>query len=111
MKRWSENTNYKKLIQSPRWSKVRCYYLSQHPRCEICGGLATEVHHIEPLDNFRNDLQMMEKMCFSESNLKSVCKDCHIKLHKELGKYKNLKQSSKEMHKEVLDRFFENYFS
>lgn len=106
-----KDTYYKKLIQSTRWTKLRNSYLQQHPVCENCHErLSTEVHHIEPLMKFRNDLQVMENMCFNTDNLMSVCHKCHIDLHRELGKYHHRKQDVANLTEERVNRFKENYF-
>ena len=106
-----KDTNYKNLIQSTRWRKLRNTYLQQHPICEYCHTkLATEVHHIEPLMKYRNDLYMMEKMCFDEDNLMSVCHECHYGIHRELGKYSHKQQDVKDLVAEKLNKFNEEYF-
>ena len=63
------------------WKKIRARYVAAHPLCEMCqaeGRLTpTEiVHHIKELsDGGTHDF----------SNLMSVCKSCHNKIHLELG--------------------------
>ena len=104
------DTHYKTLIQSTRWRKLRNKYLQEHPQCELCGQLASEVHHREPLMKFRSNLQEMESMCFNPDNLIAVCHKCHIDLHKELGKYSHKKQDIKNLTKERVNRFNEEYF-
>lgn len=104
-----KDTNYKKLIQSSRWGKVRNKYIKSHPTCECCGRLATEVHHRIPLMRYRNDPLRMEMLAFDEDNLISVCHDCHEKLHIELGKNKNKREHSKQLHEEQVKTFWDNY--
>ena len=64
-----------------RWNKARKMYLAAHPLCEQClkeGRYVAveEVHHIVPLaDGGSND----------ESNLMSLCRSCHEKIHRERG--------------------------
>jgi len=103
-----KDINYNKLIQSSEWRRVRNSYLQAHPTCERCGRLATQVHHIQPLNRFIADLPKMYQMCFDEDNLMSVCDDCHIKLHQELGKFNG--KANKEYRKEKLEAFRKNYF-
>lgn len=106
-----KDTYYKNLIQSTRWRKLRNSYLQQHPICEHCHTkLATEVHHIEPIDKFRNDFAAMSSMCFNEDNLMSVCHECHYELHKQLNKYSHKKQDIIDLTKERINRFNEEYF-
>ena len=59
-----------------QWRKLRNYFLSIHPFCEMCkrdGRYtdATEVHHILPLaDGGTNDID----------NLMALCKSCHSRI-------------------------------
>ncbi len=59
------------------WKKIRARYVAAHPLCEMClkEGRFTPVeivHHIKELsDGGTHD----------ESNLMSVCKSCHSKIH------------------------------
>ena len=110
MAKFCKDPNNVKLIKSSKWRKVRNEYLHEHPTCERCGKLATEVHHIKPLTRFKNDLPKMEQMAFDEDNLMAVCPSCHVKLHVELGKYKYNIEHSKNYHKEQVEDFFKNYF-
>ena len=78
--------NYDRYLRSPRhdkrygyrWRKLRTRFLNSHPFCEQCRQqgrytLATEVHHVKPLaDGGTNEL----------SNLMSLCRSCHAKLHR-----------------------------
>lgn len=63
------------------WEKVRKRYVKTHPICEMCfkEGIISpveHVHHIVPLkEGGTND----------ESNLMSLCKSCHSKIHAERG--------------------------
>ncbi|MGN0061249.1 MAG: HNH endonuclease signature motif containing protein [Alloprevotella sp.] len=73
-----------------KWRKLRAIVLSNHPICQECErrGIyrtATEVHHIKPIES-ANDTIQAEIMCYDPSNLLAVCRDCHIRLHKSLGK-------------------------
>lgn len=64
-----------------RWRTVRARYVQKHPFCEEClkhGRYVAveEVHHIVPLSaGGTND----------ESNLMSLCRSCHEKMHLEIG--------------------------
>lgn len=82
------NAQYEKYNRCPEtakrygtaWRIIRRRYIGQHPLCEEClkRGLAVpaeHVHHIVPLaDGGTND----------ESNLMSLCKSCHSRIHLEL---------------------------
>ena len=59
-----------------RWRKTRALFLSKHPLCAHCleSGFyvpATEVHHIKPISEGRDD---------SEENLMALCKSCHSRI-------------------------------
>lgn len=63
------------------WQKIRNAYAAKHPYCEQCFAegrmvMMEHVHHIKPLaEGGTND----------ESNLISLCKSCHSRLHAERG--------------------------
>lgn len=38
--------------RSPEWQRVRNRWVSQHPKCEVCGSPKVEVHHIFPVHAF-----------------------------------------------------------
>ena len=48
--------------------------------CEICGKVGTIVHHIKSIKDF-------PKLAFNLDNGMVVCKQCHQKLHPELGTF------------------------
>lgn len=63
------------------WKVIRDKYTSSHPFCERCleSGVYTpaeHVHHIKPLS---------QGGTHDESNLKSLCRACHGKVHTEIG--------------------------
>ena len=63
------------------WRRIRAMYVKQHPLCEEClkqGKLVPveEVHHIVPLSQGGNN---------KFSNLMSLCRSCHTKIHFKLG--------------------------
>ena len=63
------------------WSRIRASYAREHPFCEMClkEGIAVpvdEVHHIVPL---------AEGGTHDRSNLMSLCKSCHSKVHATRG--------------------------
>ncbi len=60
-----------------QWKRIRYKYVQEHPFCEECMKhgelvLTEQVHHIVPLaEGGTND----------ESNLMSLCKSCHSRIH------------------------------
>lgn len=86
----AKDKDYKKLIAKNRWQKLRKAQLSKHPLCERCkedGKLvpATEVHHVTPVED---GLTATDKaaLMYNPSNLISLCHDCHVKTHTEMGR-------------------------
>lgn len=85
----TENKRYEKYERNPitkkrygsEWRKVRSRYVSKHPYCEVCFSKGTmklveEVHHKKSLS---------EGGGHEESNLISLCKSCHSKIHAKDG--------------------------
>ena len=63
------------------WKRIRAWYVAKHPLCEQCykeGRYVPveEVHHIVPL---------AEGGTNADSNLISLCKSCHEKIHRQRG--------------------------
>lgn len=63
------------------WKRIRDSYVKTHPFCEKCfekGILVPvdEVHHIVPIS---------QGGTHERSNLMSLCKSCHNKIHYEMG--------------------------
>jgi 5-methylcytosine-specific restriction protein A len=84
-----ERRRYDKFERSPdvnkkygrAWKRIRDSYAREHPLCERCeknGRLtpAEEVHHILPISLGGTH---------EKSNLMSLCKSCHNKIHLEIG--------------------------
>lgn len=107
---FNQDTNYKIIIQSTRWRRLRNHYLQEHPLCEECGKLAQVVHHKIPLDKFRNDPNMMENLAFDEDNLEALCFDCHQIIHRNLGKHNHRKQDILDLTEERINNFNKKYF-
>ncbi len=90
----SRNRDYIDLINTQRWRKVRAAVLEDHPWCEDCEAqgkvaLATEVHHIVPLESIK-DYGRMQRMAYDRDNLVALCAACHK------GRHVALKSNSKE---------------
>lgn len=107
----SRNPQYIRMIQSTKWRKLRNRKIIDQPRCERCLELqritlATEVHHIEPVETGITYSQMHHLM-FDYTNLMSVCKHCHIELHKSLNSFskETVQENNKRYTKRFIDRF------
>lgn len=64
--------------------------LSQKPLCERCLSdgrvkLATEVHHICPVEEAYTVTEKEQRM-YDLHNLMSVCRSCHVAIHAEMGR-------------------------
>lgn len=78
------------MIGSARWARLRRDVLTAHPLCERCEEegyvtAASEVHHERPVESGSTP-QEREKLMFDRMNLRSLCHDCHVKAHVELGR-------------------------
>lgn len=79
---------YRALINCARWRHLRRAYLSEHPLCETCAarGLAvpaTELHHVRPVESGITEKEQRQ-LCYSPANLRALCHDCHVKVHRDL---------------------------
>lgn len=77
---YSRRPEIKKKYRN-HWRKIRERYYSMHPYCEQCFKegkmvLADEVHHIIPVSRGGTH---------EASNLMSLCRSCHNKIHHDLG--------------------------
>lgn len=75
-------TEYYKL---PEWNQLRRIKLAEDCECVMCKAFnritpATTVHHILKFDKQPEEMQY--KLFTDKENLISVCKDCHIDIHR-----------------------------
>ena len=80
---------YRRLIGSKRWRRLRAWKLRAQPLCEDClhegrATAATEVHHVRPLEQARSR-EEMRRLCFDAQNLRSLCPACHEAEHRRLA--------------------------
>lgn len=80
---------YQKLIGSRRWRELRAAKLQANPLCEqhLKEGkivAASVVHHIVEVESGRDDAEC-ERLAFAWSNLQSLCRECHAKIHQDRG--------------------------
>lgn len=86
----ARDATYKVLMNSYRWRCLRNSYLSKHPMCEECaraGKLtpADNVHHKRPVESGQSDSEKT-MLAYDVGNLMAVCRECHVLIHKGLGK-------------------------
>lgn len=67
------------------WKRIRDKYVKEHPFCELC----FEKGIIVPVDEVHHKLPLAEGGTHDRSNLISLCKSCHAKIHGERGDYQN----------------------
>ncbi len=86
----AKDEDYKRMIHTVRWLRLRKEVLTRHPVCEMCekeGILspAVEVHHVVPVET---GLTRMEKenLMYDAHNLMALCHACHVSVHQEMGK-------------------------
>lgn len=86
----AKDEDYKRMIHTVRWLRLRKGVLTRHPVCEMCekeGVLspAVEVHHVVPVET---GLTRMEKenLMYDAHNLMALCHSCHVSIHQEMGK-------------------------
>ena len=79
---------YRKLINSQKWAKLRAEKMQTDPICERCklSGTITpgaEIHHITPIDNGATPAEK-KRLAYNPHNLQTLCHNCHVATHKEL---------------------------
>ena len=78
------------IYQSREWRELRVLKYRANPTCELCereGGYiraAQAIHHITPIETAKT-MDEMKQLAYQWSNLLSVCREHHARLHKEMG--------------------------
>ena len=108
----SKDINYRRMINSARWLRLRKEKLKESPLCEDCRleGIytpATEIHHVRPCE-WAKSVREMERLMFDFNNLRSLCHDCHVLTHKNLGSHSKNKMA--ENIEKKVKRFVSRYF-
>lgn len=109
----AKDKDYKRMIHTMRWIKLRAGVLSAEPLCRRCNNngfisAACEVHHIIPVEEGVT-VADKERLMFNASNLMPLCHRCHVEIHVEMGrsgKQLNIKRAEKkreEFRKNFLD--------
>ncbi|WP_073346078.1 HNH endonuclease [Bacteroides congonensis] len=104
----SKNKDYIKLINCHRWRKLRNEQLKRNPLCNVCGDIATEVHHLRPIES-EKEFDRMETLAYDPNNLQSLCHKCHSATHIAMKKHK--KQTNQIINRNKLNDFFNRYFN
>ena len=87
---FAQDSDYRAMLHTSRWQKLRCLKLAKNPYCEACAAerryrVATEVHHRVPVMS-APDGPSRSGLMFDLGNLVSLCHECHVSAHRSLGK-------------------------
>lgn len=63
------------------WKRIRDSYVKTHPFCELC----FEKGVLVPVEEVHHKLPLSEGGTHDRSNLISLCKSCHARIHAERG--------------------------
>jgi 5-methylcytosine-specific restriction protein A len=63
------------------WKRIRDSYVEAHPLCEKC----LEHGQLVPTEEVHHKVPLSEGGTHSRTNLISLCKSCHAKIHAERG--------------------------
>lgn len=86
----NNDSDYRRLINTARWRRLRAEVLREHPMCEECERRgewteATEVHHKVPVEHGVTLLDK-EALMYNIGNLMALCHNCHVNKHIEIGR-------------------------
>lgn len=86
----AKDADYRRLINTARWQRLRRDKLTAHPLCERCAAdgrvaAATEVHHVVPVETALTAREKARLM-YDAANLRALCHECHVLTHKEMGR-------------------------
>lgn len=70
-----------RFYKSKEWKRLRDWYAQKAGyKCEDCGALGTEVHHIVPIQTSKGWMRRLDP-----KNLRLLCTGCHNRTHKKSG--------------------------
>ena len=80
------NKNHSYVYNTRTWRKLRTYYLSKNPLCEMCKNegkitLGDDVHHKTPI-SLGNTREQKIELGYDINNLMTLCKKHHKYIHK-----------------------------
>lgn len=111
----AKDVNYIRLINTAHWRSLRLKKLQAQPLCEcdeckVNGKitLATEVHHVIPVESVAT-IEQMEALMFNLNNLMSVSHECHALIHKEMFSHTkvNVQKANKRRTQRFIDKFLQ----
>lgn len=80
-KSYSKSKFLRHIYNSKKWKTLRNEYIRDHKYCEICGEIATQVHHIIPFSTGETEDEIKE-YAYDPDNLIALCCHCHISKHR-----------------------------
>lgn len=84
----TRDPKYIQFYNSKDWRILSAKYTQDHEyKCELCGKIATEVHHIEPI---QSEIGWRKRLDYD--NLELLCVDCHNKRHNRFRRRERSKQ-------------------
>lgn len=90
-----------KYYANTQWKELRKLYRQTHPLCEEClehgivNATGIQIHHIRsPFDPNIEESERWKRL-LSWDNLKSLCAECHGKLHEMEQKSKKIQKNEK----------------
>lgn len=107
----NHRADYRAMINSARWVELRALVLSVRPLCVRCmhegrETLATEVHHISPVEDGAT-AEDRRRLMFDVTNLQPLCHSCHVAVHVELGRGGKRGTARRvEVERKAIDRLF-----
>jgi predicted HNH restriction endonuclease len=101
-KKWKRyRPEHSRMFNDPRWADLkRLVWHRDGGRCQMCKREGIEAgiqdgyirsgfacHHIVPFESAKTTAEM-ERLFFDANNIMLVCRECHAKIHRELGSHK-----------------------
>lgn len=81
----SRDKKYTQFYNSIEWRTLSARYTQdKHYRCEVCGAIGTEVHHVKPVQSPEGWPRRLDY-----TNLKLLCKTCHNEEHERFNRRMN----------------------
>ena len=100
---WNSRYNAKRdpkftrFYSSMDWRRLsKAKMLDANYRCEDCGAIAVEVHHVDPIQTESGWERRLDW-----TNLRAVCLECHNKAH---GRFQSRKRARQSSHRKTVVR-------
>ena len=108
----AKDKEYRRLIHTTRWLRLRQRVLTEHPLCQRCESegritSACEVHHIHPVEEAFTYEERKQRM-YDPNNLLALCHECHVKTHTDMGR--SGKEATLKRNKKQADEIYKKLF-